>query len=581
MKPKNAAMLAILKEIYGEGNASFLLAHIDSLVENYRSKISSAGPSGFTEKDTVLITYGDQVRSEGNLPLVVLRRFCQDNLQGIVNTIHILPFFPYSSDDGFSVIDYRAVMQGWGSWQDISDFQPGFRLMFDFVCNHISSKSAWFQSFLGDEAPFNQYFITVEGDPDLSAVVRPRALPLCTKFSTTAGIRSVWTTFSEDQVDLNFKDPSLLLEMIDILLFYVSKGASLIRLDAVAYLWKEIGTPCIHLPQTHRVIQLMRAILDQAAPHVALVTETNVPHRENLSYFGNGENEAQMVYNFALPPLMLHTFHAQNTRRLTQWASSLRLPSSNVTFFNFLASHDGIGLNPAREILSPSEMDHLVHTAQKHGGHISYKSNPDGTSSPYEININYFDALSDPGSNETIDTQVDRFICAHAIMLSLQGVPGIYFHSLFGSRNWQSGVETLKYKRAINREKLALTSLKADLASPRTVRNRVFSRLSCLLKLRSALSAFSPSASQKVFDAQPSLFVNLRSTPDLTQKILCVFNVTPMDMSFEIDDIVPGFYPRQVKDLKPLNREGQAVFLLRPYEFVWITNSGKILQEDD
>src|SRR5690606_35016656 len=108
---------------------------------------------------------------------------------------------------------------------------------------------------------------------------------------------------SADQVDLNFKNPAVLLATTRALLFYVEHGAKFIRLDAIAYLWKEIGTPCIHLPQTHQVIQLMRAVLDEVAPDVRLITETNVPHPDNISYFGAGTNEAQLVYNFALPPL--------------------------------------------------------------------------------------------------------------------------------------------------------------------------------------------------------------------------------------------------------------------------------------
>ena len=124
---------------------------------------------------------------------------------------------------------------------------------------------------------------------------------------------------------------------------------------------------------------------------------------------------------------------------LLRWAAGLTPPSNETTFFNFLASHDGIGLNPARGILHDAEIDAMVQQVLAHGGCVSYKSNPDGTAGPYELNINYFDALCGPTRREALALQIDRFVAAHAIMFSLAGVPGIYFHSLFGSRGWPKG----------------------------------------------------------------------------------------------------------------------------------------------
>lgn len=326
--------------------------------------------------------------------------------------------------------------------------------MFDAVLNHISAQSAWFQAFLCDDPKYRDYFIVVEGEPDLSQVFRPRALPLLTHFQTSSGEKAVWTTFSADQVDLNYRNPEVLLDILDVLLFYVSNGAEFIRLDAIAYLWKEIGTSCIHLPQTHTIVKLIRAILAEVAPHVKLITETNVPHEENVSYFGNGKDEAHLVYNFALPPLVLHTFHTGSCEALSRWASALQPPSKEATFLNFLASHDGIGIGGARGILSDAEIAAMIEKVIAHGGLVSYRSNPDGSQSPYELNINYFDALSDPKADEPIEIQIDRFIAAHAILLTLAGLPGIYFHSMFGSRSWFEGVRQNGHKRAINRQKL-------------------------------------------------------------------------------------------------------------------------------
>ncbi len=515
-----------LMAIYDPTQAVLAEARLRSLLEKYHRRIRTPADSSLSERDSILITYGDQVRDRRQAPLQSLAEFCEKYIGEIISGIHILPFFPFSSDDGFSVKDFRSVDPSLGDWQDIWRLSRSFRLMFDLVINHASAQGDWFQAYLRDEAPYKDYFLDVEGDADLTRVIRPRALPLLTEFKSASGTRRVWTTFSADQVDLNFHQPDVLLEMIAILLFYAEKGAQFIRLDAIAYLWKEIGTTCLHLPQTHAIIQLLRAVLDEAAPHVRLITETNVPHYENISYFGDGRNEAHLVYNFALPPLVLHTIRTGDASILSQWAAGLDLPSDQTTFFNFLASHDGIGLNPARGILSPGEIDAMVEQTLLHGGQISYKQNEDGTQTPYEMNINYFDALSDPASNELQDLQVARFMAAQAIMLSLRGIPGIYFHSLFGSRSWQDGLEQTGQKRSINREKLNMHSIQTDLGDPGSLRSQVFNRYKTLLMQRSGSPAFHPNGGQRILDFGKRVLAILRSSPDNKTSYLCLQNVT-------------------------------------------------------
>jgi sucrose phosphorylase len=525
--------------------------HLQDLVNKYRGQIPVPAETTLSERDSILITYGDQVGETGKPYLQSLAEFCEAKCMGVIRGIHILPFYPSSSDDGFSVMDYRAVDPVLGTWQDIERMGESLRLMFDCVINHTSVQGKWFQAFLKDEEPYRDYYITVQGDPDLSQVARPRALPLLTEFQTISGTRRVWTTFSADQVDLNFHNPGVLLEMIDILLSYAQRGAQFIRLDAIAYLWKELGTTCIHLPQTHSIIQLLRAVLDQVAPHVRLVTETNVPQADNISYFGDGRNEAQLVYNFALPPLVLHTLRTGDSTILSAWASVLDLPSDRTTFFNFLASHDGIGLNPVRGILSSLDIDALVDQTLAHGGLISYKQNSDGSQSPYELNINYFDALSDPSSVEPLEIQIARFIAAQAIMLSLRGLPGIYFHSLFGSRNWNEGVQLKKSNRAINREKLTCFDLERQLADPNSLRSQVFERYRQLLAQRKNSAAFHPHGRQNILDVGRGVFALLRTSPDDSQHVLCMQNITAQ--------------PQTV--LRPPAR-----YLLEPYQTLWLFN---------
>lgn len=564
-------LLNHLTSLYGKDKAQQLYERAQDLMDGYRSQIHISD-SSLTERDSLLITYGDQVQSPNKNPLQTLSLFCKTYLTNSINGIHILPFYPWTSDDGFSVMDYRKVDPNLGEWNDISSMQNHFRLMFDGVINHISAQSEWFKGFLQDDPRYCHYFITVEGSPDLSQVVRPRILPLLTTFNTHSGEKHVWTTFSDDQIDLNFKTPEVLLEILDILLMYAARGAIFIRLDAIAYLWKEIGTTCIHLPQTHRVIQFLRAALNEVAPHVHLITETNVPHADNIAYFGDGTNEAQLVYNFALPPLTLHIFHTGDARVLAHWAGTLTLPSSKTTFFNFLASHDGIGLNPARGILSTEEIDSLVHRTLEHGGLVSYKHIADGAQNPYELNINYFDALSNPKGNEPLGLQVDRFIAAQAIMLSLPGVPGIYFHSLFGSRGWLEGVQRTGRNRTINREKCDFETLQKELVDPNSLRARVFSRYHQLLLARRNSPAFHPHGVHRILDVHPSVFAIERISPDGSSRAFCLHNVSKAKVLIETEQFIlmRGSVDKTMVDLFTGQALQVSKFMLDPYQVLWI-----------
>ncbi|MCX7840872.1 MAG: alpha-amylase family glycosyl hydrolase [Anaerolineae bacterium] len=558
-----------MRDSYGDELGRQIFTRLQSLISNLQSPISQqrstvSGQPSLSHRDALLITYPDQVREPNVPPLRTLGDFCAQHLAGLVSTIHILPFYPYSSDDGFSVIDYRAVNPALGDWNDVTRIGAHFRLMFDAVINHVSSQSTWFQAFLRDDPRYRDWFIVVPDGADVSRVIRPRTSPLLTRFETSSGAKNVWTTFSADQIDLNYRNPDVLIEIIETLLFYLARGASWIRLDAIAFLWKEFGTTCLHLPQTHRIIQLLRAIVDKVAPHTILITETNVPHADNISYFGDGTNEAHLVYNFALPPLVLHTFHTGDARTLTRWASELKLPSQQVTFLNFLASHDGIGLNPARGILRDEEIDALVARTLAHGGLVSYKSNSDGTPSPYELNIVYYDALNDPNANESLDTQIDRFVCAHAIMLALVGVPAIYFHSLFGSRNWREGVTQKGHNRTINREKFEHGTLERELRDPSSRRARVFARLAQLLRVRATHPAFDPYGEQRIVNCGDAIFALERISPRSDERVLCLHNVSGQPQPLDL-----GAYTSE-SFVDAITHQSFRKATLVPYQVVWL-----------
>ena len=571
-------ILAHLTFIYGAETANAVLPQLMARLAGFSQRHPELGqPTAadrrLTEADSILITYGDQVVEPDRPALASLAEVLDATLNGIISTVHLLPFYPYSSDDGFSVIDYTSVNPGWGDWSDIALVGRNFRLMFDAVINHISARSSWFEGFVNGDPRYAGYFITEDPDTDLSSVTRPRTSPLLTPVETSGGTKYVWTTFSADQIDLNYKSPPLLMEIIEVLLFYVAHGAEFIRLDAIAYMWKEIGTTSVHLPQTHRIIQLFRTILDVVAPNVLIITETNVPHQENISYFGDGQNEAQMVYQFTLAPLILHTFHAGNAAHLQAWAANLETLPETATFFNFIASHDGIGLRPAEGILSTAETQFLVEKTVQHGGQVSYKTNPDGSRSVYELNITLFDALSDPNRDEPESLQIDRFIASQAIMLALVGVPGIYVHSLFGSSNDHVGVEETGRARSINRQKWLRAEVDAVLSNPGARSFRVFQRYVSLLKARAARKAFHPNGRQQIIATPPALFALLRVSIDGQERLLCLHNISDQPQQLELDTSSLSLQPelQDILDGTTVKIEQDRLRLqLPPYGVRWL-----------
>jgi glycosidase len=534
LKPMNERIKSLVLELYGVRRGPDVYTALCRIMRRFSRSLSA--PPGFVnhtfvpdQRHSVLITYGDQFLKPGEKPLKTLHRFLRAYVKDIIPGVHVLPFFPFSSDGGFAVMDYTRVNPGLGGWRRISAMAREYIIMCDLVLNHMSAESRWFREFLRGNPRFADFFITVAPGTDFSSVARPRALPLTHPFASRSGEKLLWTTFSRDQVDLNYKNPRVLLEMIRVLLLYIRRGVRIVRLDAIAYLWKEAGTSCIHLPQVHIVVRLFRAILDSLAPWVLLITETNVPHAENISYFGDGHNQAHMVYQFSLPPLVLHSFCTEDASALTRWAQGLAFPRGSCTFFNFLASHDGIGLLPAHGLLSPEQIDGLVRATQERGGRISHKQTQKGPV-PYELNISYLSAVTKPGDDPALQAQ--KFLASQAIMLAFRGVPGIYVHSLLGSVNYPEGVEKTRTNRAINRQKLPLRDTERQLGLEGSLRSLVYNGYARLLRARASHPAFHPMAAQQVMDADARLFVLSRESRDGRQRVICIHNVSGTAVEF-------------------------------------------------
>lgn len=535
--------------IYPDKDANKIISKVEKLANKYETK--QTGSSWISEKDAMLITYGDSIVEEGKPGLETLNEFLTKYVNDAISAVHILPMFPYTSDDGFSVVDYKKINPDLGEWKDVENLSKNYKLMFDAVVNHISKSSDWFQKYLKQEKPYDEYFITCDPNADYSKVTRPRALPLLTKFETAKGEKYVWTTFSEDQIDLNFKSVDVYLEVLDVLLTYASRGARFIRLDAIGFLWKELGTTCMHHPKTHEIIKSYRAILDEYMPGTLIITETNVPHEENISYFGNGDDEAQLVYQFPLPPLTMFSILTGNAEKLSKWADSLDEPKQGTTYFNFLSSHDGIGVRPVEGILNEEEKKVLLDNTLKNGGAISYKNNSDGSKSPYELNINYQDALASPDESDEI--RINKFLAAETILLSMQGLPGIYVHSLIGSRNDYYGKEISGIPRRINREKININYLEKELNNS-TNRKKIFDEILRRLKIRGEHKEFAPDSKQKILSLDKRVFALERISKD--KKITVLVNVSSYEVQLDIEnkglDIISEIYVDKKVNLNPL-----------------------------
>jgi sucrose phosphorylase len=568
---------ALLRFIYGDRAADEVYPKLMDILEEAfpgREAVSpepSGGSCPITAGDALLIAYGDMLAAGGTEPgtggpegpgpeetgLIRLSRFLARRNRGSFSYLHILPFHPYSSDDGFSVIDYRKVDPRFGTWDDIAALGRQFKPVFDFVVNHGSVQSPWFKGFLAREEEYAGWYITRSADYDYSAVVRPRTHPLLSPFTRKDGSGIwVWTTFSADQADYDFSNPRVLLEFVKIFLEYVRRGAKIVRLDAIAYLWKEDGTPCLHHPKTHGVVKLFRAIIDALGLDILILTETNVPHEQNISYFGS-RDEAHMVYNFALPPLVLHAAVSGDAGPLRAWARSLPGPERGCLFLNFLASHDGVGLTPAKGLVDEAAFAATLEEARNRGGLISYKASPEGPV-PYELNCSY-PSISAPESLGPPELRARAFLATQGVLLALSGLPAVYFHSWIGSEAWKEGPGLLGFNRAINRERPPIGGVEKELDDPASFRSHVYRGFNRLLGFRRREAAFNPDVPQQALDAGGAVFALLRGPAPEGRRVLCVQNLASNPAAL---DLPPGLCPPG----GPLPR----TLGLEPWETRWV-----------
>lgn len=555
---------ALLGAVYGAEVASRLSIEIEALLDRHRGHPQAAVATPWSHHSVWLIAYADHFPTADRSPIAALDNFISEHLHRHVDGVHVLPFAPWSSDGGFSVIDYEAVDPRYGTWDEVEALGQKRTVMFDAVINHLSAESPWFQGFLCDDADYGGFFRVSDPAVDHRCVVRPRTHPLLTPFTKSDGETvHVWTTFSPDQVDLDYAEPAVLLRVLEVLLGYCHRGAGAIRLDAIGFLWKDEATSSIHLPQTHQLIQLMRSCIDEIAPGTLLISETNVPHAENVSYLGiSGDTspEVHAVYQFPLAPLAAHAAITGDTSVLETWAGGIdQYVSPDRSFLNFLACHDGIGLRPAEGLLDADQLDVLITACRTAGGHVNERTLSDGSTAPYELNTTWFELLA---ADTTEAVAVQRHLATHAVMLALPGVAAIYAQSFFGAGNDHAAVAETGQARDINRARFTDRAALVEAIEGHDARvHAIFEGLASLVTKRRSSPAFHPEAASRVVASPPGLFAIERSTAG--DRALVIVNLSPdtADASNVLGN--PDAW-------QPIGGGHRPSAMLGPYESLWL-----------
>jgi len=560
----------IYKKFLSKKDIDYFKNEIIKIIENFNRK-NPKKKKNISEKTTLVICYGDNVYSEKKKSIKVFQSFFQKKLKSYFDTIHFLPFYPSSSDSGFAVKDHYKVENKLGNWLDIKGISKSNNVMADLVINHSSSRGFWFKNFLKKKEPGKDYFLTVDSKFDTSKVVRPRDHKLLKKIKIFKKSDHLWRTFSPDQIDLNFKNPSVLIEFIRIMIHLINNGVTIFRLDAVAYLWKENRTKCINLRQTHEIIKLLRNIIDLLNIQTTIITETNLPEKENLSYFGNN-NEANWIYNFSLPPLLIHAFLFENSLYLNKWSRNLPNTKNENSYLNFIASHDGIGMRPTEGLLSKKVLKNFLKRLKKNGSKFSYRKVQNKIKKVYEANITVFDALKKSDYDQKGEFYLERYIAAHTIMMSFEGIPAIYFNSIFGTANDETKFIITGNNRDVNRYRWNFKNIINKLKDNKTKQSIFFNNICNLLKIRRNQKAFHPNAARQHLDFGKKIYGFKRISKDKKQTIICITNLSSKTQKTKIDK--KSLKMRNLMSSKIIV-ENKQFLILKPFETIWLTNTQK------
>ena len=557
----------IYKLILPKKDINYFKDEIIQIIKNFNKK-NPKKKIIISEKTSLIICYGDAVYSNEKSSIKVFQSFFQKNLKKYFDTIHFLPFYPSSSDSGFAVKDHYKIEKRIGEWSDLKRIAKYNNIMADIVINHSSARGLWFKNFLKRKKPGKDYFLTVNSKFNTSKVVRPRDHKLLKRIKIFDKSDYLWRTFSPDQIDLNFKNPSVLLRFIKIMIHLINNGITIFRLDAIAYLWKENGTKCINLRQTHEIIKLLRIISNYLNVETVIITETNLPEKENLSYFGNND-EANWIYNFSLPPLLIHALLFENNSYLNKWSKNLPVTKLGNNYLNFIASHDGIGIRPTEGILNNKSLNNFLKRLKKNGSKFSYRKVHNKSKKVYEANITVFDALKKSDYDPKGKFFLERYVAAHAIMISFEGIPAIYFNSLFGKSNDEAKYIITGNNRDVNRYKWNYKNIKRKLSDNKTKQSIFYSNITNLLSIRRKQKAFHPNGKRHNINLGSKLFSFKRVSVDKKQSIICITNLSSKNQTAKLKKELLNY--RDLLNLKTKFKD-KNLLTLKPFQTVWLSN---------
>ena len=539
---------------------------IIQIIKNFNKK-NPKRKKNISEKTSLIICYGDSIYSNKKSSISLFKIFFQKKLKNYFNTIHFLPFYPSSSDSGFSVKDHYKIENKLGNWSDIKKISKSNDIMADMVINHSSARGLWFRNFLKNKKPGKNYFLTIDSKFDTSKVIRPRDHKLLKKINIFNKKEYLWRTFSADQLDLNFKNPSVLLRFIKIMINLINHGVTVFRLDAIAYLWKESGTKCINLKQTHEIIKLLRTICSYLNVETIIVTETNLPEKENLTYFGKND-EANWIYNFSLPPLLIHAFLFENSSYLNQWSKKLPVTKNGNSYLNFISSHDGIGIRPTEGIFNQKILSSFLKRLKKNGSKFSYRKVKNKLKKVYEANITVFDALKKSDYDSKGKFFLERYVSAHSIMISFEGIPAVYFNSLFGKSNDEAKYIITGNNRDVNRYKWNYKNISKKLSNKNSKQSIFFQKISNLLSIRRKQKAFHPNASRHNINLGSKIFSFKRISINKKQTVICITNLSSKIQRANLNKIYHNWTNLIGSKIEIKNK----LLILKPFETIWLSN---------
>ena len=524
----------------------------------------------WNEKHSVLITYADSVHKEGEASLITLNEFLEKYFSNLSICVHILPFLKSTSDGGFAVSSHKLLDEKFGDWPDLKRISRNHTLMADLVLNHVSSSHPWVQQFIkGEEPGLSNIYAPLEGK-DWVNVVRPRSSSLFSQVNTSRGPKQVWTTFGPDQVDLNWQNPKLIIEFLNLIVSYVENGIKWLRLDAIGFVWKEPKTTCLHLPKAHLIVKILRILLSNLLDEGILITETNVPQKENLSYL-EPSDEAHMAYNFPLPPLLLEAVMTSKADILNSWIFDWPSLPINTTLFNFTASHDGIGLRALEGLMENDRIKQLLINCEKRGGLVSHRRLSSGEDKPYELNISWWSAMED-SSRDSKRYQFERFMLSQLVVMALKGIPAFYLPALMASDNDIKSFAKTGQRRDLNREKFKLSKLSIVLDNPETNANKNLRYLSRALSIRSHLSPFHPSSEMNCLTKGRSDLLIIKRGEG-KEAIWAIHNMTENKLNFSIndDEILKALNNKSFfHDYLTKRKYYNLNISLNPFQVIWI-----------